>query len=100
MFEVRFMRPKETPLPSCIETYPASDGLDRCIHTGAHSALHVDEYGRSWSTEMVTTVSQEQPQPIGERGVCNQCEKDLADCQCVDGDDEEFEGDYIPDDYR
>jgi len=45
----------------------------------------------------VETVAQEQPQPhgtgapVGVRGVCNQCAKDVADCQCIDGDDEEID---------
>lgn len=70
---------------SCIETYPASDGLDRCMYQEGHPGLHLDDFRRSWSTETVTTISQEQPEPhgIGQE----------------DRDDEEFDGDYIPDDY-
>lgn len=56
----------ETEQTLCIETYPASDGFDRCTYIGVHSGLHVDEYGRSWSTETATTISQDQPQPHDE----------------------------------
>lgn len=55
----------ETKQTRCIETYPASDGLDRCRLGVIHQGLHRDESGRSWGTEMVTTISQEQPQPHG-----------------------------------
>lgn len=54
------MRPRVTPLPKCKETFPASP-VSPCICLGAHE-LHMDEFDRSWMTETVQPIAQEQPQ--------------------------------------
>jgi len=63
VLEAESMRKKETPLPKCIETYPASP-MSPCICLGAHE-LHMDEFNRSWTRETIPPIVQEQPQPHG-----------------------------------